>query len=243
MSSVSADPSPPAVAPGSAATSPSSSAAAAVPAGVRAQLLATEHWSLLATRSQTWSEVMSRIGIHLTVVSASLVVLALVAQASGFGTPFRVLSVGLASAALILGTLTGIRVRNASVDDAALLVGMNRLRAAYVEMDPGLADYLVASWHDDQAGVMRTYTMGVRRSTTSHVMGSTSVFVNAVNSMIAGTLGALVVGFAGAAPAGVAVAGAAAGLAYLAVMLELGRRSFDGPPVPPRFPTPPEGTP
>jgi hypothetical protein len=136
MSSVSADPSPPALAPGSAATSPSSSAAAAVPAGVRAQLLATEHWSLLATRSQTWSEVMSRIGIHLTVVSASLVVLALVAQASGFGTPFRVLSVGLASAALILGTLTGIRVRNASVDDAALLVGMNRLRASYVEMDP-----------------------------------------------------------------------------------------------------------
>ncbi len=32
-----------------------------VPASVRAQLLATEHWSLLATRSQTWSEVMSRI--------------------------------------------------------------------------------------------------------------------------------------------------------------------------------------
>ena len=50
----------------------------AVPAGVRAQLLATEHWSLLATRGTTWSEVMSRITIHLTVSSASLVVLALV---------------------------------------------------------------------------------------------------------------------------------------------------------------------
>jgi hypothetical protein len=35
-----------------------------VPAGVRAQLLATEHWSLLATRGTTWSEVMSRITIH-----------------------------------------------------------------------------------------------------------------------------------------------------------------------------------
>jgi hypothetical protein len=45
-------------------------------ASVRAQILATEHWSLLATRSMTWSEVMSRIVIHLTVLSASLVVLA-----------------------------------------------------------------------------------------------------------------------------------------------------------------------
>ena len=107
---------------------------------IRAQLLATEHWSLLATRGVTWSEVMSRISIHLTVLSASLVVLALVAQASGFGTPFMVLSIGLASAVLVLGTLTGIRVANASLDDHGLVIGMNRLRAAYLAMDPSLAD-------------------------------------------------------------------------------------------------------
>jgi hypothetical protein len=69
------------------------------PASVRAQILATEHWSLLATRSMTWSEVMSRIVIHLTVLSASLVVLALVAQAAGFGLAFRVLAIGLAAGA------------------------------------------------------------------------------------------------------------------------------------------------
>jgi hypothetical protein len=56
---------------------PESGAHAATPPGqgpsVRAQILATEHWSLLATRSMTWSEVMSRIVIHLTVLSAALV--------------------------------------------------------------------------------------------------------------------------------------------------------------------------
>ena len=67
---------------------------AAATAAVRAQILATEHWSLLGTRGTTWSEVMSRISIHLTVASASLVVLALVVQASGYGTAFRVLSSG-----------------------------------------------------------------------------------------------------------------------------------------------------
>jgi hypothetical protein len=42
----------------------------AVPAAVRAQILATEHWSLLGTRGTTWTEVMGRISIHLTVASA-----------------------------------------------------------------------------------------------------------------------------------------------------------------------------
>ena len=37
---------------------------------MRGQILATEHWSRLATRSQTWSEIMNRIVIHLTVLSA-----------------------------------------------------------------------------------------------------------------------------------------------------------------------------
>jgi len=50
----------------------------------------------------TWSEVMSRIVIHLTVLSAGLVVLALLAQAHGFGRTFQVLSIGLAAAALVL---------------------------------------------------------------------------------------------------------------------------------------------
>src|SRR3712207_6414789 len=137
------------------------------PASVRAQILATEHWSLLATRSMTWSEVMSRIVIHLTVLSASLVVLALVAQATGFGAAFRVLAIGLAAGALILGTLTGLRVNNASVDDAALLIGMNRLRSAYVALDPEVEQYFVTSRYDDAAGVMASYLMGSHRSSRS----------------------------------------------------------------------------
>jgi len=193
---------------------------------VRAQILATEHWSLLGTRSTMWSEVMSRITIHLTVVSASLVVLALVAQASGFGTPFTVLSIGLASAALILGTLTGVRVMNASHDDSALILGMNRIRSAYVALDPGVADYLVTSWEGGRSGLMDTYTMGLQRSTVSHVLGSTAMFVNVVNALVAGTLGALVAEAAGGTTALVAVVGVLCGVAYLGAWLEYGRRTF-----------------
>jgi len=212
---------------------------AAMAPAVRAQLLATEHWSLLATRGATWSEIMSRISIHLTVSSAALVVLALVAQASGFGMPFRILSTGLASAVLVLGTLTGLRIMNASNDDAALVLGMNRLRAAYVELDPGIEQYLVTSPHDDERGLRQTYTMGTRRSTVSHVLASTAMFMNVVNAMVAGTLGALITSSAGGSVAWVVVLGALAGLAYLAAMLDVGRRAFKELSMRPRFPTPP----
>jgi hypothetical protein len=213
--------------------------AGAAPATVRVQILATEHWSLLGTRGTTWTEVMSRISIHVTVSSAGLVVLALVAQGAGFGLAFDVLSIGLASAVLVLGTLTGVRVHNASVDDAALITGMNRIRAAYLAIDPGLAPYFVASWHDDPAGLMQTYTMGVARHMVSHVVGSTSMFMNVVNAIVAGVLGALIANAANAIPTWTAIIGSLSALAYLFVMVAIGRRTFAQPQIDVRFPTPP----
>ncbi|SDP19482.1 hypothetical protein SAMN04489867_1694 [Pedococcus dokdonensis] len=212
-----------------------------VPAGVRAQILATEHWSLLATRSMTWSEVMSRITIHLTVASASLVVLALFAQASGFGGAFRVMAIGLAAAVLVMGTLTQIRVVNASIDDASTILGMNRLRAAYLDLDPGLAPYLVTSPHDDQQGLMQTYLMGWPRSTLSHVAGSTSIFMTVINAIVAGTLGALVADAAGGGAAVVVVLGTVCGVGYVVAQLVIGQRSFATPRQDSRFPTPSTG--
>jgi hypothetical protein len=52
------------------------------PDAVRVQILATEHWSLLAARNITYGAIFSRASIFLTVVSAAVVALGLVAQAS-----------------------------------------------------------------------------------------------------------------------------------------------------------------
>ena len=217
-----------------AATTPTVSAApAASPLPV---FLSTEHWSLLGTRSMTWSEVMSRIQIHLTVLSAFLVVLALTAQATGFGTPFRVLAIGFASAALVMGTLTAVRVNAASLEDADLVRSMNRIRHAYVELVPELAPYLTAGIHDDDAGLMHTYALGRRRNTVLHVVGSTGVFLMAVNTIVAGTLGALVADASGAGTALTVAVGVVAALLYALSQLEMGRRTFTTQPDV-RFPT------
>ena len=105
-----------------------------------ATMLATEHWSLLGTRSMTWSEIMSRISILLTVMSAFLVVLALVAQGVGFDRSLLGVGIGFAAASLVVGSLTALRVALASQEDAQLIRAMNRLRAAYVELAPEIVD-------------------------------------------------------------------------------------------------------
>ncbi|MDV3220302.1 hypothetical protein [Intrasporangium sp.] len=203
-----------------------------------ASLLATEHWSLLGTRSLTWNEIMSRITIYLTVVSAFLVVLALVASATGLGVTFRVMSIGFAATALVMGTLTSLRVVNASNEDAQLVRAMNRLRRAYVELAPEIEPYLTASTHDDESGLQATYALGMRRSGASHFIASTAFFLITVNTLVAGTLGALIAAAAGT-PTPVTVSlGVATGLAYLGGQMELARRQFGILLVDVRFPSP-----
>ena len=124
----------------------------------RAQLLATEHWSLLATRSTTQSEVLSRITTFLMLVSASIVSLALIGQATRFDRRFITFALVLLGMVLMIGTLTQVRLGNAAFEDLGHVIGMNRLRAAYVKLDPGIEPYLVTSAHDDDPGSGRPTT-------------------------------------------------------------------------------------
>ena len=203
-----------------------------------ATILATEHWSLLGTRSMTWAEVMSRITIHLTVVSAFLVVLALVAQATGFGPAFKVLSIGFAATALILGTLTSLRVNSATQEDVQLIRAMNRLRNAYVQLAPEIGPFLTTSTHDDDAGHLYTLALGRRRHLPTIIIGSTAFFVFVVNTLVAGTLGALIADAAGASTAWTVVFGVAAAIVHVGVVVGLTSRVYGGPLEDVRFPSP-----
>jgi hypothetical protein len=129
-------------------------------------------------------------------------------------------------------------VSNASADDAAMLVGMNRLRSAYIALDPEVEQYLVTSRYDDAAGLMASYLMGTRRSTFSHVMGSTAMFINVVNAIVAGTLGALIAEAAGASAWLIAIIGTLSGLSFIGGTLVVAQRHFGRDTHEIRFPTP-----
>jgi len=184
---------------------PSQPPEAAGPAGtltdaqmsLRAQMLATEHWSLLATRSTTQSEVLTRIAIFLTLVSAGLVTLGVLGNATQFRGWFGVAALGVLLLLAILGLITQLRTYNASLDDLMYVIAMNRLRGAYLDLDPGIAPYLVSSAEDDEPGVHRTYYAFTPR--TGQMLASSAMIITVVEAAVIGLfLGGLVLALGGA---------------------------------------------
>jgi hypothetical protein len=86
-------------------------------------------------------------------VSASIVSLALIGQATRFDRRFLTFALVLLGMVLLVDALTQVRLGNAALEDLGHVIGMNRLRAAYVELDPGIERYLVTSAHDDDPGI------------------------------------------------------------------------------------------
>jgi hypothetical protein len=186
---------------------------------VRAQLLATEHWSLLASRSTTQNELLVRIAIFLTLVSASIVSLALVGQATDFDGRFDVFAIVLFSILLLVGTLTLLRVSNGSDEDLAYVIGMNRLRAAYAELDPGIDRYFIASRHDDERGIGQTYAYFPHSSSLVQPLASSMTFILVVDAVVAGVLAGLIANSAGGSGVPIALASAVAGSSYFVAWL------------------------
>lgn len=195
---------------------------------VRAQLLATEHWSLLATRGTTQSELLSRITTFLMLVSSSIVGLALIGQFTRFDGRFITFALILLGALTVIGTLTQMRVGNASIEDLAHVIGMNRLRAAYVELDPDVERYFVTSAHDDDQGLWQTYNPLLGRHQGSNLAASSGTFITVVTSGITGAFVALVAVALGAPGVLVGVAAVAAAVAFMLASIFLGLRSFRG---------------
>lgn len=197
-----------------------------VPSPSRAQLLATEHWGLLAARGTAQSEVLTRISMFLTLVSAALVSLALVGQATDFSDAFVGFAIGVLAFVSVVGMLTQMRVLNVGMEDLMYVLAMNRLRAAYVDIDPGIRPFLMASPHDDEAGSGRTYYFLGKRSPFSQVGGSSMMFIMVVNAALVGLLVAAIAAILGGPTELVVTIGVIAGLAYFLIFLIRGARNY-----------------
>jgi hypothetical protein len=196
------------------------------PNALRAQILATEHWSLLASRSTAQSEVLTRISILLTLVSAGLVSLAFVGQVSGFSEAFPMYAIVILGVIALIGVLTQIRVTNVGMEDLMYVVAMNRLRAAYLELDPGIKPYVMAGVHDDFEGIDRTYFfLGPNRGRWQFA-GSTMAFIIVVNSALVGLLAAAVATSLGAGLGLAALTAAALALLYFGLSMGRGFGDF-----------------
>ena len=138
---------------------PAGATAAASPDGVTMQILSTEHWSLLATRSLGYTDSFGRANMFFAVLSGAVIALALIAQGGRFDTTFYVGAIVLLAIVFFVGMATIARIGHLNADDAHWLMGMNRIRHAYLELRPELSQYFVTGKHDDMRGVFTTLGM------------------------------------------------------------------------------------
>jgi hypothetical protein len=208
-----------------------------------APILAAEHWSLLAARALIWNEAMSRATVFLTVLSASIIALALMADATGFGSETRMLALVLLPVVFFLGLTAYARLVQINTEEFELVLAMNRVRNAYLQIEPGLEPYFTTGHHDDERGIITTYMLQgpSRRWLAVHFLVNTPMLVATVDAAIAAAIVVLLLQV-GEAPDAAQVAGGLIAFAVVwAVLFRLQLhtlRPLRGKT--PRFPSPPD---
>jgi len=210
------------------------------------QILATEHWSLLATRALTYQESLGRVSMFLTILSGAVIALALVAQADHFGTAFIAIAIFMLTVVCLTGVFTVARLQALNRDDFRWVVAMNRIRNAYLSLHPELASHFTTSSNDDMLGALKT--LGIdpvgadRLGSMFHGLQTLPGMLSMIVASVGGAVGGLVaVGF-GAEPAVVLLSGIGSFvLAALVMVLWLaGSVRHLIPDLEPRFPSPPK---
>ena len=195
----------------------------------RAQLLSTEHWSLLATRSMSWNEAFSRTGMFLSTLSAATVALALAGPAMSFSSAFPLFALVVLSVTLFLGLATYVRLVQVNNEDLYWVAGMNIIRGAYAKLSPGIEKEFVTGHGLDADGMARTFAaVDVTTSVSPwHMLITTPAVVAVISSAIAGVMGGLIAGQVSIALEGAVAVGVAVFLVAVVVLISYGRRESD----------------
>jgi hypothetical protein len=195
----------------------------------RAQFLATEHWSLLATRSMSWNESFARCSMFLTSLSTATVALALVGSATQFGPEFVVFALLVLSITLFLGVATFIRLSQVNNEDLYWVAGMNRLRGVYARLEPGIEEEFVAGISLDTEGFAQTYgAMNVTGFSPLHVFVTTPGVIAVVNSVLAGVIAGLVTLQLAPVMSSAIAVGLVVGIVSVALFIAYARRDAAG---------------
>jgi len=116
----------------------------------------------------------------------------LVGQGSEFGQAFVTFAIVLLPVVLVIGVSTLVRMGTSNYTEALCVVGMNRIRAGYLEMVPDLERFLVTSAYDDQEGLAQTVGTLPGQSRVLHYIAGSPTVVLILDVVIVGALGALI---------------------------------------------------
>jgi hypothetical protein len=179
--------------------------------------------------------------VFLTLLSASIISLALLADATGFGPQTMTAALVLLPVVFLLGLGAYARLVQINTEEFQLVLAMNRLRHAYMKLEPGLERYFSTGHNDDERGLMKSYMLygPSRLWMWIHFIVNTPTIVATVDAAIAAAVVVLLLQVATAPMAVVAFGG---GVVFLAIWVALYLLQFrvlrgllDQPP---KFPSP-----
>ena len=116
--------------------------------------------------------------------------MALLADATGFGSQTTTLALVLLPIVFFLGIATYARQVQINTEEFELVLAMNRLRHAYLQIEPGLERYFTTGHHDDERGMIATYMLDgpSRRWLLVHFMVNTPMIVATVDAALAAAI-------------------------------------------------------
>ena len=134
----------------------------------------------------------SRAGMFLTTLTGGVVALALVAQATSFSTGFLIFALAILVVELFVGFASVIRMGKANYYDALCVVGMNRIRHAYMQLTPENEPFLVMGTHDDldSINVSSGYVPGA--SIVEGVLVSSTFVMSVVTAVVGAAIAAVI---------------------------------------------------
>jgi len=144
------------------------------------------------------------------------VALALVAQATDFGEDFRLFALVILPVVLFVGIGTLLRLGMAQYHDLVCVVGMNRIRAAYLELAPDIERFLVMGFHDDWRGIDVTMAVEPGHSMPIRTIASGPMLVSVINAVLLAAITSLLsvqLGISGLPALGAGVLGFVFGMA------------------------------
>jgi hypothetical protein len=186
-------------------------------------ILTTEHWSLLSSRSLGYQEMFGRAATFVAILSGTIIALALLAQATRFGRETLSFALVLFAVSLFIGLATFVRSVVINYEDARWVAGMNQLRRAYLEIVPEVEPFFVTDHEPGPDRQSLAHGSPQRLRNLGNSLTTTSAVVAALNSALAGSLASDVGALFGVAlvpdlaiGAGISVISAALHLRYAA---------------------------
>ncbi len=182
-----------------------------------------------------------RTAIFLSVLSAAIVALALLANATHFGTRTATVALALLPIVLFLGIATHIRLVEINRAEVELVLAMNRLRHGYLQIAPALKPYFSTSDHDDERGLAVSYLLArSQRGPWRQFLNSTPTVIATVDAALAAAIVMLAARATAVAAAWTIATGTAAfSIIWTALFVQERQTLKPLSRARPRFPTPP----